>query len=63
MGLWSRMFLVFKSKTNAALDRAEDPRETLDYAYAQQQELLRKVRQGLIEVATSRNQQIGRAHV
>jgi phage shock protein A len=38
------------------MDRVEDPRETLDYAYAQQQELLRKVRQGLIEVATSKCQ-------
>jgi len=38
------------------MDREEDPRETLDYAYAQQQELLRKVRQGLIEVATSKRQ-------
>ena len=65
MGLWSRFALLFRSKTNAALDRAEDPRETLDYAYTQQQELLRKVRQGLIEVTTSKKrlerqtQQIG----
>jgi phage shock protein A len=56
MGLWSRFALLFRSRTSAALDRAEDPRETLDYAYAQQQELLRKVRQGLIEVATSKKQ-------
>ncbi len=56
MGLWSRFTLLFRSKTSAALDRAEDPRETLDYAYTQQQELLRKVREGLIEVATSKGQ-------
>ena len=56
MGLWSRFALLFRSKTTAALDRAEDPRETFDYAYVQQQELLRKVRQGLVEVATSKAQ-------
>jgi phage shock protein A len=56
MGLWARVALLFRSKTSAALDRAEDPRETLDYAYTQQQELLRKVREGLIEVSTSKKQ-------
>src|SRR5213593_4593568 len=56
MSLWSRMMLVFRSKSSAALDRLEDPRETLDYAYTQQQELLRKVKQGLLDVATSKQQ-------
>jgi phage shock protein A len=37
------------------LDQAEDPRQALDYAYAQQQELLRQIRQGVIEVATSKH--------
>jgi phage shock protein A len=54
MGLISRIVMLFKSKTSAALDRAEDPRELVDYAYSQQQELLRKTKQGLIEVATSK---------
>lgn len=56
MSLWSRLRFIFSSKATAALDRVEDPRETLDYAYSQQQELLRKVRNGLIEVATSKRQ-------
>ena len=56
MGLWSRIMLLFRTNANAALDRAEDPRLTFDYAYAQQQELLRKVREGLVEVATSKRQ-------
>jgi phage shock protein A len=43
-------------KGTAALDRAEDPRQVMDYAYSQQQEFLRKVKQGLIEVATSKQQ-------
>ena len=54
MGLWQRFTLIFKSKANRALDRAEDPRETLDYSYEKQLELLQKVRRGVADVATSR---------
>ncbi|MCH7574979.1 MAG: PspA/IM30 family protein [Candidatus Marinimicrobia bacterium] len=54
MSLWSRILLIFKIKTSAAIDRAEDPLQVLDYAYGQQHELLRKVKQGLVEVATSK---------
>lgn len=49
-----RISLIFRSKANTALDAAEDPRETLDYSYVKQQELLQKVRRGLADVATSR---------
>ena len=54
MGLWQRFTMIFKSKANKALDRAEDPRETLDYSYEKQLELLQKVRRGVADVATSR---------
>ena len=54
MGLWQRFTLIFKSKASKALDRAEDPRETLDYSYEKQLELLQKVRRGVADVATSR---------
>lgn len=54
MGMWQRFTLIFKSKANKALDRAEDPRETLDYSYQRQVELLGKVRRGVVDVATSR---------
>lgn len=54
MGLWQRFTLIFKSKANKALDKAEDPRETLDYSYEKQLELLQKVRRGVADVATSR---------
>lgn len=54
MGLWSRFTLIFKSKASKALDRAEDPRQTLDYSYQKQLELLTKVRRGVADVATSR---------
>ena len=54
MSIMKRMGLVFRSKANKALDRAEDPRETLDYSYQKQLELLQKVRRGVADVATSR---------
>jgi phage shock protein A len=49
-----RISLIFRSKANKALDRAEDPRETLDYSYQRQIEMLSKVRRGVADVATSR---------
>jgi phage shock protein A len=54
MGISRRISTIFKAKASKALDRAEDPRETLDYSYERQLELLQKVRRGLSDVATSR---------
>ncbi len=54
MSLMKRISLIFRSKANKALDRAEDPRETLDYSYQRQIEMLSKVRRGVADVATSR---------
>jgi phage shock protein A len=54
MGVMKRVSLVFKAKANKALDKMEDPRETLDYSYQRQLELLTKVRRGVADVATSR---------
>ncbi len=54
MSLWTRFLNIFRSKANKALDRAEDPREMLDYSYQRQLELLTKVRRGVADVATSR---------
>lgn len=45
---------LFRIKANKALDRAEDPREVLDYSYQRQLEMLQRVRRGLADVATSR---------
>lgn len=53
-GLMKRMSLIFRAKANKVLDRAEDPRETLDYSYTKQLELLQKVRRGVADVTTSR---------
>lgn len=54
MSLMKRISLIFRSKANQALDRAEDPRQTLDYSYQRQLDLLAKVRRGVADVATSR---------
>src|SRR5258708_35932888 len=56
MGMWTRLKLIFSTKASSAMDRAEDPRQVLDYAYTQQQLLLVKLRQGLVEGGTSKQQ-------
>ena len=53
-GIFERLSTVFRSKANKALDKVEDPRDTLDYSYQKQLELLQKVRRGIADVATSR---------
>lgn len=53
-GIFERISLMFKTKANKALDKYEDPRETLDYSYQRQLDLLQKVRRGVADVATSR---------
>ncbi|CAA9381096.1 MAG: Suppressor of sigma54-dependent transcription, PspA-like [uncultured Propionibacteriaceae bacterium] len=53
-GIFSRISLIFRAKTDKALDKMEDPRQTLDYSYQRQLELLQKVRRGVADVATSR---------
>ena len=49
-----RIATLFRVKANKALDKAEDPREVLDYSYEQQREMLQRVRRGVADVATSR---------
>jgi phage shock protein A len=53
-GLMSRFTTLFKVKANKALDRAEDPGETLDYSYQKQLEMLQKVKRGVADVVTSK---------
>lgn len=54
MGILSRMSTIVKSKMNRILDQAEDPRETLDYAYQKQVEMLRNVKRGVVEMVTTK---------
>jgi phage shock protein A len=53
-GLMSRFTTLFKVKANKALDRAEDPGETLDYSYQKQLEMLQKVKRGVADVVTAK---------
>lgn len=53
-GLFERLKTIVSAKADKALDKVEDPRETLDYSYQRQLELLQKVRRGVADVATSR---------
>jgi phage shock protein A len=54
MGIARRVAELYEAKVNALLDRAEDPRQMLDYSYAQQQDYLRRIRGAVAEVAASR---------
>lgn len=64
MGVLSRMSTVIKAKMNRILDNAEDPRETLDYSYEKQMEMLRNVKRGVVEmVTTKRRMQLQAAKV
>ena len=54
VGLWARIRTIFGAKANKALDKMEDPRDTLDLSYEKQLEQLQKVRRGVADVATAR---------
>ena len=54
MGLWQRFVTILKGRTSSVLDKAEDPRQTLDLSYEQQLDNLTKVRRAVADVATAR---------
>lgn len=54
MGLIERMSTTIKAKVNKILEKFEDPRETLDYSYEKQLELLQNVKRGVADVTTSK---------
>jgi phage shock protein A len=53
-GLKGRFSTVVKSKISKQLDRAENPSETLDYAYQRQVENLQNVKKGIADIATAK---------
>jgi phage shock protein A len=53
-GLWERFKMIFGAKMSKALDRAENPTETLDYSYEQQLQLLQNVKRGIADVVTAK---------
>ncbi len=54
MSVMKRLSGIMQAKANKILDKAEDPRDTLDLSYEQQLENLQKVRRSVAEVATAR---------
>jgi len=52
--LWQRFMMIFRAKASKALDRAENPSETLDYSYEQQLSLLQNVKRGVADVVTAK---------
>jgi phage shock protein A len=53
-GLMSRAATIIKSKFSALLNRAENPRETLDYSYERQLQSLQDVKRGVADVVTAK---------
>jgi phage shock protein A len=54
VGLARRVAELYEVKINALLDRAEDPREMLDYSYARQQDYLQEMREAAVDLGASR---------
>jgi phage shock protein A len=46
--------MIFKAKASKALDRAENPNETLDYSYERQVQQLQNVKRGIADVTTAK---------
>ena len=55
VGIGRRIAELYEVKVNALLDRAEDPRQVLDYSYARQQELVLRIRRAITDVAAARS--------
>ncbi len=53
MGFFSRLANFFKMRANAALDKAEDPGQVMDYSYQKQLEQLQNLKRSIAEVVTS----------
>jgi Phage shock protein A (IM30), suppresses sigma54-dependent transcription len=54
LSLLNRMGTMIKAKMSKLIGAMEDPRETLDYSYEKQLELLQNVKRGVAEVATAK---------
>jgi phage shock protein A len=55
MGIFSRIATFFRIRANAALDKAEDPGQVLDYSYSKQIEQLQQVKRSIADVATAKS--------
>lgn len=55
MGILSRIATFFKIRANAALDKAEDPGQVMDYSYSKQLEQLQQIKRSIADVATAKS--------
>src|SRR5713101_5040918 len=55
MGFFSRLATFFNIRANAALDKAEDPGQVMDYSYSKQVEQLQQLRRSIADVKTNAN--------
>ncbi len=53
MGFFSRLANLFRIRANAALDKAEDPGQVMDYSYSKQIEQLQQLRRSIADVVTN----------
>ncbi len=53
MGFFSRLANIFRIRANAALDKAEDPGQVMDYSYSKQLEQLQQLRRSIADVVTN----------
>jgi len=53
MGFFSRLATFFRIRANAALDKAEDPGQVMDYSYSKQLEQLQQIRRSVADVVTN----------
>jgi phage shock protein A len=49
-----RLSTIIKAKISRLLDRAEDPAETLDYAYEKQLQQIQTIRRGIVDLVTAK---------
>ena len=52
MGIFSRLATFFRIRANAALDKAEDPGQVMDYSYNEQMRQLQQLRHSIADVVT-----------
>src|SRR5689334_3831924 len=53
MGLFSRLANLFQIRASAALDKAEEPGQVMDYSYNKQLEQLQQLRRSIADVVTN----------
>ncbi|GHO50125.1 PspA/IM30 family protein [Ktedonospora formicarum] len=56
MGFFSRLLNFLRIRSNAALYKAEEPGEVMDYSYTKQREQVQQIRRAVADIATSEKQ-------